>query len=139
MPGSQENQGDAGRLVEIEAVGNRDHIGCGNGDQLAVATIDGIAQRGEFTALILQSTHAFCAVATVVHWRQQNALAGVEPGDVFADFGDLSRDIASQDVRQFDSRQPLANPHIQMIERAGPHVHQDLIFSQLRIGNLFVS
>ena len=62
----------------------------------------------------------------------------LKSGDVLADFDDFTRDVAAEDVRQFHAGQSLAHPDIEMVERAGPHPDQDLIFARLRIGDVFV-
>ena len=78
VPRCDEDQGDAGGLVEIERIGDRDHVGAGHGDQFAVAAVDRIAEDGELAALILQSGKAFRAVSAKVNGRDQHALAGFE-------------------------------------------------------------
>ena len=48
-----------------------------DGDQFAVAAIDGIAEHGKLAALVLQSSNTFHAVIAEMHGRKQNALAGL--------------------------------------------------------------
>ena len=112
------NAGARWPLVEIEAIGNRDHVDCRHGDQFAVASVDAIAQNRKFRTLVLQSGHAFCTAIAEMHRRNQHTLTQLEPGHVFADFHDLSRDIAAEDMWQVHTRQPFAHPDIQMVERA---------------------
>ena len=80
----------------------------------------------------------FDAVSAEVHGRDQHALPDCESGDVLADFGDLTGDVAAEDVRQFHARQSFANPDVEVVERAGLDAHQHLIFARLRVGDVFV-
>ena len=98
-----------------------------------------IAQHRELRALVLQSRDALCAVIAEVHGREQHALAGLEAGDVLADLDDLAGNVAAQDVRQLHPGQPLAHPQIQVVQGAGFHPDQHLVFAQLRVGNVFVA
>ena len=43
-----------------------------------------------------------------------------------------------EDVRQLDSGEAFANKQIEMVQCAGAHANQYVIFAQLRIGNVFV-
>ncbi len=74
-----------------------------------------------------------------MHGRKQHALPGLESADVLAHLDDLARDVAAENVRQLHSRQPLAHPDIEMIQRTRAHAHQHLILARLRIGHIFVS
>ena len=58
VPRSEKHQRHAGRLVEVERLRNRNHIGGGDRDQFAVAAVDGIAEHGKFPALIVESGDA---------------------------------------------------------------------------------
>jgi hypothetical protein len=51
-----------------------------------------------------------------MHGRNQDALPYRESSDVLADFGDLTRDVAAEDVREFHTRQSFANPNIEVVE-----------------------
>src|SRR5208282_111312 len=73
------------------------------------------------------------------HGREQHALTRFESADVLADLGHFACDVASENVRQLHPRQSLAHPDIEMVERAGPHPNQHLIFTRLGIGHVFVS
>ena len=74
-----------------------------------------------------------------VHRREQNPLAFAQPGDIFAHFGYLAGDITAEDMRQLDSGHSLADPDVKVVHGAGFHAHQDLIFSRLRVRNIFVA
>ena len=139
MPGGEKHQRNAGGLVEVERIRNRDDIDRRNRDQLAVAAVDGIAKHGEFRALVLQSGDALRAVIAEVHGREQHALADFESGHVLADFDDFTGDVAAENVRQLHAGQAFAHPDIEMVHGAGFHADQDLIFARLRIGNVFVA
>ena len=95
VPRGHEDEWDAGGLIKVECVGNRNDVRRGNGDQLAVAAVDGIAKDGELAALVLHSREAFLAVSAEVHGGDQDALAWRESGNVFADLSDLARDVAA--------------------------------------------
>ena len=118
MPGSEKYQRKAGGLDEIQIVGDRNYIHRRDGDQFTITAVDGIAERGEFGALILQSGGALGTVIAEVHWGQNDALTGSEAGNIFADGYDLACDVAAQNVRQLHARQPLAHPDIEMIHGA---------------------
>src|SRR5580765_4465063 len=139
VPRRKEYQWHASRLVEIEAVRDRNHVDCRHSDQFAVAAVDAIAQNRQFRTLVLQSCNTFCTVIAEMHRRDQHALSRLEPGHVFSNFRDLSRDIATKDMWKIYTRQPLTDPDIQMVERAGFYPHQHLILARLRVGDFFIS
>src|SRR6202166_2122588 len=99
VPGSHEYQRHAGRLIEIERVGDRNDVDSGRRKQFAVAAVHAIADYGEIAALILQSGNALRAVIAEMHGRDQDALADFKIGNILAQFDDLSGNIAAHDVR----------------------------------------
>ena len=131
-------RGTLAASIEVERVGNGNDVHGGHGDQFAVAAIDGVAEHGELAALILQSGNALRAVIAEMHGRDQHALAGLEVGDVFADFDDFAGDVAAENVRQVHAGQALAHPEVEMVQGAGAHADQNLVFARLGIGNVFV-
>src|ERR1700688_3183125 len=138
VPRGDKYQRHAGRLIEIERVGNRNDVDSGRGKQFAVAAIHAIAQDGKIPALILQSGNALRTVIAEMHGRNQDALADFKIGNILAQFDDLPSHIAAHDVRQVHSRQPAAHEYIEMIHGARAHPDQDLILARLRIRNIFV-
>ena len=139
VPRGQKNQRHAGRLIEIERVGNRNHIRRGNRDQLTVSSIHAIAQHGKCAALILQSRNTLLALSAIMHGRQQHALARFESADVLAYLDHFAGDVAAENVWQLHSRKTLAHPDVEMIQRTGAHSNQHLIIADLWIGHIFVS
>jgi hypothetical protein len=73
-----------------------------------------------------------------MHGRDQHALSGLEVGDVLADLHDFTGHVASEDVRQVNSRQSFAHPEVEVVQGACPHADEDLIFTRLGIGDIFV-
>ena len=138
VPRRHKHERHARGLIEIERVGNRNHVCRRHRDQFAVASVDAVAEDGKLAAMVLQSGNALLAMAAVVHRRQQHPLPGLESADVLAHLDYFARNVAAKNVRQLYSRQSLAHPDIQMIQRTCPHTHQNLIFAQLRIGDVFV-
>ena len=135
VPGGDEDQWNAGSFIEVERVGDRNNIDGGHGKQFAVAAIDGVAEDGELAALILQSGDTFCAVIAEMHGRDQNALSGFEVGNILADFDNFAGDVGAENVRQIDAGQSLTHPDVEMVESAGAHADEDLIFARLRVGD----
>src|SRR5579864_944113 len=76
VPCGKKNQGYARGLIEIEEVGNWNHTPGRNRDQLAIAAIYGVAEHGEFAALILQAGTAFRTAIAKMHGREQDPLFG---------------------------------------------------------------
>ncbi len=138
VPRGEKNQRNAGGLIEIERVGDRNDIHCGHRNQFAVAAVHGIAEHGELAALILQAGNALRAVITEMHGRKQHALSRFEVGDVLADFDNLAGSVAAEDVRQVNAGQSFAHPDVEMVQSASPHAYEDLVFARLGIGNVFV-
>ena len=139
VPGGGEHQRQAGGLVEVQTVRNRDHIHGRHGDQLAIPAIDAIAQDGELRAQVLQSGDALGAVIAEMHRRQQYPLPGLEAGDVLADLGNLSGNVRAQDVRQLHSGQTFADPQIDVVQGAGFDPDENLVPARLGIGHIFVA
>jgi hypothetical protein len=125
-------------VVEVERIGNRDHVRAWNRNELAVTSIHPVAQHGEFTAVVLQSGKALHAMSAEMDGRDNDPLASPESGDVFADLDDFSGDVAAQDVRQLHARQAHADEEIEMVQRAGAHPHQNMVLAQLRLRDVFV-
>jgi hypothetical protein len=97
-----------------------------------------LPEDGELAALVLHAGQALFAAPAEVHGGDQDALAWGESSNVFADLGDLARDVTAEDVRQLHAGQSFANPDVEMIERAGLHADQHFVFARLRIGDVFV-
>ena len=125
--------------LKSRAVGNGNHIDCGDGNQFAIAAVDAIAQHGKLAALILQSGDALRTVIAEMHGREQHTLPRFEASDVLADFDDLARNIAAQNVRQLHAGQSLAHPDIEMVHSASFDPDQNLVLARLRIGDIFVA
>ena len=60
-----------------------------------------------------------------VHRSDQHTLSRFKSADVFSSFDDFARDVAAENVRQFDSRQSLAHPDVEVIE--GTRARRELI------------
>src|SRR5579864_3725795 len=138
VPCGQENQGNARGIGKSKGVWDRNYIRCRYGDQFAISAIDGVAEHGEFAALILQPGHTLGTTTAEVHGGDENSLPGLKSADVFADFCDLSGDVAAEDVREQHTGQSFAHPKVQMVQGAGFHPYQNFIFAGLRIGYVFV-
>jgi hypothetical protein len=72
------------------------------------------------------------------HRGKQNARSRLQVSDVLAALGDLACDVASEDVRELDAREPFANPEIKMVQRAGANANENVVFAQFGIGSIFV-
>jgi hypothetical protein len=72
------------------------------------------------------------------HRGKQNAGSRLQVRDVLAALGDFACDVASEDVRELDAREPFANPQIKMVQRAGANANENVVFAQFRIGSIFV-
>ena len=53
---------------------------------------------------------------------------------MYRHLGYLAGNIAAEDVRQLHSGQSLANEQVEMVQRAGPHPNEHLVFAQLGSG-----
>jgi hypothetical protein len=62
----------------------------------------------------------------------------VKGGYVLACFDYLAGDVAAEDVRERYFADALANPEIEMIQRAGSNTNQNLILARLRVGDVFI-
>jgi xanthine dehydrogenase accessory factor len=74
-----------------------------------------------------------------VHGREENALPGLEFGDIFAEFDDLARNVAAEDMRQLNAGQAFAHPDIEMVQAAGANPYEHLVLAKLRVGGIFVA
>src|SRR5438552_16756032 len=74
VPCRQKDERHARRLIEIEAVGNRNYVYSRHSDKFAIATVYAVAKHGEFGALILQSGDAFQAMIEEVHQSEEHEL-----------------------------------------------------------------
>ena len=54
------------------------------------------------------------------------------------DLRHFAGDVAAEDVRQLHAREPGPDPQIKMVHRTGLHPHQHLVFSRLRVGDVFI-
>src|SRR5205823_4127525 len=104
-----------------------------------VAAINAVAQDRKRTAEALLPRSALRAMIAEDHRHEQDALPCSYVAHIFADFCDLSGNIAAVDVRQLYSWQPFAHPQIQVIQRAGTHANQHLIFAKLRVRHILVA
>ncbi len=129
----RKTSGTTGGLIEVEAVGNWNHIDLRHRDQFAIATVDRIPEHRELAAQVLLTGRATGAVIAKVHGRKQHALARFEAGNVFADFNDFARNVAAQDVRQLHAGDAIANENIEMIQGTGFDTYENLVFPRLRI------
>ena len=75
---------------------------------------------------------------TEIHGREQHALPVLEIGDILADFDDFAGNVAAEDMRQVYAGQALAHEEVKVVQSAGPHADEDLVFARLGIGNVFV-
>ena len=138
MKRSYEHERNAGCFDKAQIVGNRNDIHLGNGDQFAIPAINRIPQDRELTAHVLAPSNALRTVIAEMHWRNQDPLTGFYIIDVFTDLDYLAGDVATQNMRQLDSREALPDPKIQMVHSNCFHPDQHLVFARLGIGNLFV-
>src|SRR5208282_2173150 len=138
VPRGEKNQRNAGGLIEIERVRDRNDVYCGHRNQLTVAAVHGVAEHGELAALILQPGNALRAMITEMHGRKQHALSGLEVGDVLADLDNFAGGVTAEDMRQVNAGQSFAHPYVEMVQSARAHADEDLVFARLGIGNVFV-
>ena len=61
VPGGEENKRNAGGVDEVERVGDGNDVDARDGDQLAVAAVDGIAQHGELRTEVVMAGDALLA------------------------------------------------------------------------------
>ncbi len=66
-------------------------------------------------------------------------MARLESGDVFTNFDNLTGHVATEDMRQFHSRDAFANPQIEVIHRACFDANEYLVFAWLRIRDVLVA
>ena len=107
--------------------------------EFAIASVHSTAEHSEFRALILQPRCTLGAVIAEMHRREQHPLTGFEAGHVLAEFDYLARDVAAQNVRQFDAGQALTYPEVEVVHCASLDADQNLILARLRIRNIFVA
>jgi len=88
--------------------------------------------------LILQSGETLFAVIAEVHGREKDTLSGAKVGNVLAGFNDFSGDVAAEDVGQVHAGESFADEDVEVVESAGAHAYEDLIFARLGVGDIFV-
>src|SRR5712692_5165115 len=139
VPGGEEDEGHAGRLVEIEAVRDRNNIDRRHGHELTITAVHPVAEHSELPALVLESRHTFRAMIAKMHGRKKHSLPRFEAGDVLAGFNDLARNVTAQDVRQVHARQSFAHPEIKMVHGAGFDADEHLVLGRFRVGDIFIA
>ncbi len=79
--------------------------------------------------MVIKASHAGCALATANQWREDNFLADAYCGDIRADVGDFTGDIAAWNMRKWNrnARDTATHPQIEMIQRAGLHANENFI------------
>src|SRR5581483_5987255 len=55
-----------------------------------------------------------------------------------ADLRHHAAHVAPKNERELDPRNAFANPEIKMVQRTGFHLNQHVVFTKLRLGNIFV-
>ena len=68
---------------------------------------------------------------------QHDFIIGFDPSDQLANFADHAGDIVPENMgqRNLDSRQTIAHPNVEMIQRAGAHFDQNFVCFDLGIGD----
>ena len=138
VPGGEEDKRNAGGFIEAERVGNGDDVDFGDGDQFAITAIDAITQDRELAAEIVLAGGTHRTVITEHHGREQDSLSRPNRREVLADFFDGSGDVAAIDVGQVYARQAFANPEIEVVQGTGFHADQNLVLTELGVGNVAV-
>ena len=124
--------------MKFDQVGNRDDVDSRNGHQLAIAAVDGIAEHCKLRTEVVMAGDALLAMVAENHRRQEHARPRLDVGNVLADFSHFAGNVAAKNVRQRDAAQPAAHPQIKMIQRAGAHANEDVIFAQNGIRRVFI-
>ena len=83
---------------------------------------------------------ALRALAAAQAGREQHALAGLHAPAELALFDHFAGDVAAQDVRHGESHagDALAQPEVEVVQRAGAHADQDLVGADLGVRGVFV-
>src|SRR5262249_30475762 len=104
----------------------------------AIAAIIQVAEHGKLRAEILLPFAALRTDAAERHGRQQHTLGRLEIGDVVTHGDDVAGNIAAVDVRQLDSRKPLADKQIEVVQSAGLYLHHHLVVTQRGVRDIFI-
>ena len=122
--------------MQILRLGN--YIDARYRDELCVPAIASIADDVIFVARVVVAGEAFRTMTTSDAGLDHYFLACFRPRDEVADFAHNAGHVAPKNVRQrnFDSRQTVTHPHIEMIQRARAHLDQNFIRFDLRAGNV---
>ena len=138
MPGGEEDEWDAGGLVEAEGVGNRDYFGTRHDNEFAIASLDELSADSELAAEAVLAALAELAAIAGTHGCKEYPLAFPEIGYVFANARDNAADVAAEDQRQLNAGNALADPEVEVVEGAGFHLDKHLVLTQLGFGDVFV-
>ena len=107
----------------------------GDGDEFRVPAVHVLAEDLVFDAervLPADAVLAFPAREARVH---DDPLVDLEVRDVVADLHNLSRHVAAEDVRerQLQRRDPRADEEVEVVQRARPHAHEDVLGTDRRL------
>jgi hypothetical protein len=73
-----------------------------------------------------------------MHGRDEDTLTRLEVGNVLADFDDFAGHVAAEGVREVNAGQASTYPDVEVVQGARAHAYEDLIFTRLGIGDVFV-
>jgi hypothetical protein len=104
-------------LFPREIFGIRQAIYFGDFYEFSAAAVDEVAEIREATAAVILAREASGAFAATDTRGENDFLSGADGGDIRADFGNFSSDVAAGDVRKRngDAGEAATNPEIKVI------------------------
>ena len=117
-------------LLEAEVIGNWNNLVPPRRQQFAVAAVRPVTSDAEFPAETLLPGRTEMAAPAKHHRRQHYPLPFTKLAGLLAHPHNLPGNVAAVNVRQGRIPHSLSQPHIQMVQGAGPHPHQHFIAAQ---------
>jgi hypothetical protein len=129
VPGGLEDERDRGGFFKRQILRVRQAIYFRYADELGASSVNHVAQVGELAAAIVEARQTRRAFSAGDAGREYNFLASANRGDLGADLRDFPGDVAARNVRKRyqNIRKALANPEIEVVQRAGSNAHQDFV------------
>jgi hypothetical protein len=138
VPGCLKNEGDGGGFFKGKIFGIREAIHFWNADEFGAAAVNHVTEIGELAAAVVEAGDAGGTFAAADTGSEEDFLANADGGDFGADLRDFAGDVAARNVREGERNawQTLADPEVEMIERAGFDAHKNFVGLDCRLRNI---
>ncbi len=135
VPGGEEDQRQRRRLDVGEARGQRQDVPPRHGNELGVAAVAVLAQQSVVRTEVIEGGETAHAEAAGDSGRDQAGGRLREVGHPGAGRCDVAGDLAARHERQREAMpgDAVAEPEVEVVERAGAHAHRNLTGTRNRI------